>query len=67
MGAAVLERLEQTGKSAGEMNKAFGSEPILVADGVVGAAVLALKRNHEVVDASVFERITTSLATLRSA
>jgi glucosamine kinase len=39
--------------------------PVLVGDGVVGAAVLALKRNGVPVDATVFARITGSLAELR--
>ncbi|MHA7271168.1 N-acetylglucosamine kinase [Arthrobacter sp. HLT1-20] len=40
--------------------------PILVQDGVVGAAVLVLKRHGVVVDAAVFARIQESLAALRS-
>lgn len=39
--------------------------PVLVHDGVVGAAVLALKRHGVEVDAGVFGRIATSLAALR--
>ncbi|WP_170133119.1 N-acetylglucosamine kinase [Arthrobacter livingstonensis] len=42
-----------------------GAVPVLVRDGVVGAAVLALKRHGVVVDAAVFGRITSSLAALR--
>jgi glucosamine kinase len=42
------------------------SEPILVQDGVVGSAVLVLKRHGIEVDASVFARIQDSLASLRS-
>lgn len=66
VGAAVRERLGRAGISTGPISNPFESEPTLVADGVVGAAVLALKRNGETVDAAVFERITTSLATLRN-
>jgi glucosamine kinase len=40
--------------------------PILVADGMAGAAVLALKRAGEKVDEAVFERISASLAELRA-
>ncbi|WP_181034208.1 N-acetylglucosamine kinase [Arthrobacter sp. GMC3] len=65
VGAAVLTQLGQAGESAGHPDGAFKTEPALVADGVVGAAVLALKRNGEMVDATVFERITSSLASLR--
>ncbi|POH72124.1 hypothetical protein CVS27_17535 [Arthrobacter glacialis] len=39
--------------------------PILVHDGVAGAAVLVLKRHGVVVDAAVFARIQESLAALR--
>lgn len=39
--------------------------PVLVEDGMVGAAVLVLKRNGIEVDASVFARIQGSLAALR--
>lgn len=39
--------------------------PVLVDDGVVGAAVLALKRSGVVVEATVFERISSTLAALR--
>ncbi|WP_062008011.1 N-acetylglucosamine kinase [Arthrobacter alpinus] len=66
VGAAVRERLGRAGISTGPISNPLESEPTLVADGVVGAAVLALKRNGETVDAAVFERITTSLATLRN-
>lgn len=41
------------------------SEPILVQDGVVGSAVMVLKRHGIEVDASVFARIHDSLAALR--
>ncbi|WP_160318948.1 N-acetylglucosamine kinase [Arthrobacter sp. ERGS1:01] len=60
--AAVTARL------ADKLGAAAGSEPlapVLVHDGVVGAAVLALKRNGVEVDAAVFGRITESLAALR--
>ena len=40
--------------------------PILVADGMAGAAVLALKRAGVKVDEAVFERISASLAALRA-
>lgn len=39
--------------------------PVLVRDGLAGAAVLALKRHEVAVDAAVFDRITASLAALR--
>lgn len=39
--------------------------PVLVEDGVVGAAVLVLKRNGIAVDAAVFARIQDSLSALR--
>ncbi|RAN70722.1 hypothetical protein B5P43_35185 [Bacillus sp. SRB_336] len=39
--------------------------PVLVHDGVVGAAVLALKRHGVDVDAAVFGRLATTLAALR--
>lgn len=39
--------------------------PVMVRDGVVGAAVLALKRHGVLVDAAMFGRITSSLAALR--
>ncbi len=41
------------------------SEPIMVHDGVVGSAVLVLKRHGIEVDVSVFARIQDSLASLR--
>ncbi len=44
-----------------------GITPILVEDGVVGAAVLVLKRSGITVDQGVFNRIQESLATLRNA
>ena len=39
---------------------------VRVADGVAGAAALALRHHGVVVDAAVFDRIETSLADLRS-
>ncbi len=38
---------------------------VLVPDGLAGAAVIALRRAGVVVDATVFARITASLARLR--
>jgi len=64
VGAAVLAQLGRSAEAAG-YGGVFETEPALVADGVVGAAVLALKRNGETVDASVFERINSTLAALR--
>ena len=58
--AAVVERLRAaTGVGAGSI------VPVMVGDGVVGAAVLALKRHGFEVDARVFARIQESLAALR--
>lgn len=56
--AAVLDQLSAAGASTAAV-------PALVGDGVVGAAVLVLKRNGIEVDAAVFARIKTSLAALR--
>lgn len=56
--AAVLDQLAAASASTAAV-------PALVEDGVVGAAVLVLKRNGIEVDASVFARIQGSLAALR--
>lgn len=56
--AAVLEQLAASG--VGQV-----ASPALVDDGVVGAAVLVLKRNGVTVDARVFATIQNSLAALR--
>ncbi|MHA7176469.1 N-acetylglucosamine kinase [Arthrobacter sp. Sr24] len=56
--AAVLDQLATAGARTAAV-------PALVEDGVVGAAVLVLKRNGIEVDASVFARIQGSLAALR--
>lgn len=56
---AVTQRL-MTASTAGSVVKA-----ILVSDGTVGSAVLALKRAGIQVDASVFTRIQRTLASLR--
>lgn len=58
MTAAVVAALQQE-------TQATVMEPVTVGDGVAGAAVLALKRAGEVVDAEVFAAIFASLATLR--
>ncbi len=61
--SAVVERLlashPPVAGSAGELT------PILVEDGVVGAAVMVLKRSGIGVDQAVFARIQASLAALR--
>ena len=57
--AAVLDQLAAAGART-------ASVPALVEDGVVGAAVLVLKRNGIDVDAAVFARIQGSLAALRA-
>ena len=57
--AAVLDQLAAAGAKTAAV-------PALVEDGVVGAAVLVLKRNGIEVDAAVFARIQGSLAVLRS-
>lgn len=62
--SAVVERLVpvQQRHTSGRSKK---TTPILVEDGVVGAAVLVLKRSGIVVDEAVFARIQNSLAALR--
>lgn len=65
---AQLARQEETdGFPAFGTQSVFGVQPtpILVQDGMVGAAVLALKRHNVTVDQTVFDRITSSLAQLR--
>lgn len=59
--AAVMATLA---RAQGVDNQAI-TAPVMVADGVVGAAVLALKRGGELVDGQVFERINRTLAQLR--
>ncbi|WP_218713944.1 N-acetylglucosamine kinase [Arthrobacter sp. BF1] len=68
--AAVMEQLAAAGSGtaagpAMSEGAAAASRPVLVDDGVVGAAVLVLKRNGVTVDAATFARIQNSLATLR--
>ncbi|MCU6481088.1 N-acetylglucosamine kinase [Arthrobacter sp. A2-55] len=70
---AVVSRLSGTIQQGTRQQGASRQEgaqnlvvPILVADGMAGAAVLALKRAGEKVDEAVFERISASLAELRA-
>ena len=57
MASAVVDHLSAKTKAA--------ITPVLVEDGVVGAAVMVLKRHGIAVDATVFARIRESLAALR--
>lgn len=68
--AAVMEQLAAAGPGtatgpAGGEGATTASRPVLVEDGLVGAAVLVLKRNGVTVDSAVFARIQNSLAALR--
>lgn len=74
--AAVMEQLasDRSGRSTSSGTAAIpgmnseptlAASPVLVEDGVVGAAVLALKRNGITVDAAIFARVQDSLAALR--
>ena len=61
---AVVDRL--VASSHGDPSGTSGPiTPVLVEDGVVGAAVLVLKRHAIAVDAAVFARIQNSLAAIR--
>lgn len=61
-------RHDRTGGSADEGSADAGAAPVIVVeDGAVGAAVLALRRNAVAVDARTFRRLTTTLAERRAA
>lgn len=64
--AAVIDRLGSP-DSAAAAGGGPKITPVLVEDGVVGAAVLVLKRSGITVGTTIFNRIQQSLATLRHA
>lgn len=68
VGGSVLRMLLETPSVADPLIAELGGiQPIAVSDGVVGAAVLALRRSGVRVDEDVFDRISTSLRALRAA
>lgn len=62
---AVVDSLAATARE-GDVGARTAVEPVLVEDGVVGSAVLVLKRHGIAVDEAVFARIQDSLAATRS-
>lgn len=61
---AVVDKLAAAGREAG-VGSTAAVAPVLVEDGVVGSAVLVLKRHGIAVDAALFARIQDSLAAIR--
>lgn len=63
LGGGILSRSPEIARRLAET--AGAEEPHTVVDGAVGAAVLTLRHAGTYVDASIFQRLTTSLGRLR--